>query len=387
MAITLVTIPPRFNAAFNQIAYTISSNNTAQPNFNFIIDVKLTGGTLLSRLKFPVQPSSNQLTFDVGPVLQNQVTHDLSNVTAAIIAANTNSRANFYCEFRELYDVAGVPTLSAVLASDPTTPSATSFKVAYNAIFDFEDYSPSAFINTYRINNNGFMNSATVENFIIAPDQYKTLSFFDPDRLVNNVQVLTGAGGTTVLTEAANEYLFNINAATYLISALGLTITDNQYTIKLRTAANVVLATYVIDIDTNCSNYETVRLHWMNKAGCFESFNFRKVFRHNENIERTQFKKPISIGYAKSDRVRSNYNTVIDDVYTLNSDWITDNQATFFEQLLTSPVVYWEKSSTLFVAVNLTNGSYETRKYINDRELFNLQVQMSPSYNRYRQLL
>ena len=60
MAITIITTPNAFMAAYNQVPYTVSSNNTAQPNFNFIIDVNQTSGTAnpLARLKYPVQPSS-----------------------------------------------------------------------------------------------------------------------------------------------------------------------------------------------------------------------------------------------------------------------------------------------------------------------------------------
>lgn len=64
MAITILSSPNQFMAAYNQIPYTVSSNNTAQPNFNYIVDVNETNGTNnpLARLKYPAQPSSSQLT-------------------------------------------------------------------------------------------------------------------------------------------------------------------------------------------------------------------------------------------------------------------------------------------------------------------------------------
>jgi hypothetical protein len=86
MAITIISTPNQFMAAYNQVAYTVSSNNTAQPNFNFIVDVNETSGANnpLARLKYPVQPSSAQLQFDVGNVIKNYVSYDFFNATGTL---------------------------------------------------------------------------------------------------------------------------------------------------------------------------------------------------------------------------------------------------------------------------------------------------------------
>ena len=95
MAITILSSPNQFMAAYNQIPYTVSSNNTAQPNFNYIVDVNETNGTNnpLARLKYPAQPSSSQLTFDVGNVVKNYVSYDFDS-SAFTLMANPKSRLN-----------------------------------------------------------------------------------------------------------------------------------------------------------------------------------------------------------------------------------------------------------------------------------------------------
>lgn len=388
MAITKDTVPNNFVGAFNQVAYTISSNNTAQPNFNFIVDIKqISTAVLLARLKYPAQPGVNNLTFDIGSVLQNYVSYDFNNVSAEF-GTNTNSRLKYYVEFRELYDIAGLPTLSGVLASDPQTPSASSYKFASNGIFDFEDFTPTAYLNC-NVSGFGYLSSAgTIEK--IESNQEKFLNWFDPTTAVKYIQY-TGANGNfvTAVTLTAKEHLFSTRAGKYaqdILIAGGISII-NTYKVELLGATNNVLASRTFSLNTECSQYPTVRLHWMNKLGGFESFNFIRNSRKSENIERKQFKAPLLIGYSKSDRLKTNYNTTINDKININSDWISEEQSILLEQLATSPIVYLERSTTNFIAVNLTNQNYEIKKYLDNRKMFNISFDLEFTYSRYRQSL
>lgn len=387
MAITKDTVPNNFIGAFNQVVYTISSNNTTQPNFNFIIDIKETiSGTLLARLKYPKQPGVTSITFDIGDVLRNSVSYDFLNAQSAYIAANTNSRVKYYVEFRELYDVATVPTLSGVLASDPATPSASSFKLATNAIFDFEDFTPTAYLNC-NINGFGFLNAATTTIENIEVSQNKILTFFDPNRLAAKVVLLSGSTFTQSFSLTARENLFNINAGKWILDTSGLTLANGTYEIQIKDSSDVILALKIFNYNPQCSYYPTVRLHWLNKLGAFESFNFIRNSTKSLELERKQFKAPLSIGYNKSDRLKTNFNTTINDTISINSDWINEEQSVLLEQLATSPVIYLERSATDFIAVNITNTNYETKKYLDNRSLFNLSFDIEYTYSRYRQSL
>ena len=386
MAITILSSPGPM-AAYNQIPYTVSSNMTSQPNFNYIIDVNEIGGTNnpLARLKYPVQPSSSQLTFDVGNVVKNYVSYDFGNALAARIAANTRSRINYYVEFRELYDVSGVPTLSGVLASSPTSPNSSNFKLATNAIFDFEDYSPDAYIDC-NVSGFGFLNADLIEPEKIELSQNRILTFFDPNRVVTDIAI--SADGISPISVAvsltANEYLFNINAGKYLFDLTGGITSPNNIVVRLL-ASGVTLATKRFSVGDNCSQYPTVRLHWLNKLGGFEAFNFTKNTINAMDIERKQFKAPLQIGYSQSDRLKTNYNTTINDKITINSDWISEEQSLLLEQLATSPIIYLERSANDFVAVNILNSFYEVKNYLTDRKLFNVTFEIEYSYSRYRQ--
>jgi len=390
MAITIVTSPNDFIGAFNQVVYTISSNNTAEPNFNFIVDIKQTStGILLARLKYPKQPGATSITFDIGDVLRNSVSYDFNNVVGDL-GTNTNSRVKYYVEFRELFDNgSGVPTLSAVLATNPTGQSASIFKLASNAIFDFEDFTPTAFRNK-DVGTIGYLSNSQVEN--INSNEERFLYWFDPLRLVVTIRYIDSEGSaveTTSISLTAQEYLFNIKAGKFaqdVIIGSGGVLTNN-YTIQLLGVTDNVLATKTFNLNTECSIYPTVRLHWMNKLGGFDSFNFIRNSTKSLELERKQFKAPLPIGYSKQDRLKTNFNTTINDTITINSDWINEEQSLLLEQLATSPVIYLERSVTNFVAVNIANTNYETKKYLDNRSLFNLSFDLEYTYSRYRQSL
>ena len=389
MAITLITTPNAFMAAYNQVPYTVSSNNTAQPNFNFIIDVNETSGTAnpLARLKYPVQPSSAQLTFDIGNVLKNYVSYDFNNVVGAV-GTNTNSRLKYYVEFRELYDVSGIPTLTGVLATNPTGQSASIFKFAGNGIFDFEDFTPTAYRNK-DVATIGYLSNSTTER--INSNEERFLYWFDPDRLVVTIRYIDSVNDITdeSISLTAQEHLFSTRAGKY---AQDVIINDghiltNTYKVQLLGVTNNVLATKTFNLDTECSQYPTVRLHWMNKLGGFDSFNFNKNTINAMEIERKQFKAPLLIGYNTQDRLKTNYNTTINDKISINSDWITETESELLEELATSPVIYLERSATSFVAVNITNTSYEIKTFLTDRKMFNVTFDIEYTYSRYRQSL
>ena len=387
MAITIISTPNQFMAAYNQVAYTVSSNNTAQPNFNFIVDVNETSGTNnpLARLKYPVQPSSAQLTFDVGNVIKNYVSFDFFNATGTLFAPNLNSRLKYYVDFRELYDVSGIPTLSGVLASNPTTPSSSSFRWGGNSIFDFEDFSGTAYYDL-RVENYGFLNYQGEE--VCTLSQNKVLTFFDPNRVVSRVSVIpTLSGYSYSFTPTTREYLYNINAGKLLIDGVGTLLSNEIYIIRLLDSSDNIITQKSFRYVQECSQYETIRLHWMNKLGGWDSFNFIKNSQRAIDIERKQFKAPLEIGYAKSDRLKQNYNTTITDVMNINSDWVSDEVSELLEELATSPLIYLERSATNFIAVNIVNNSYDVRKYMTDRKLFNVSFDIEYTYNRYRQTL
>ncbi len=91
----------------------------------------------------------------------------------------------------------------------------------------------------------------------------------------------------------------------------------------------------------------------------------------------------VNYNYNRMSRGVVQYETILDDTITIQSDWITEAESAWLEQLVTSPDVYIYEGANL-VSINITDSSYST-KYVASEQLFNLSVTFQYSQNRKRQ--
>jgi hypothetical protein len=383
MAINIISNPNSVVSAFNQMAFNVSSTQAGQSNFNFIADVYVSGiNTAVSRIAIPKQPSVNTCLIDASPILKNYVKNDFFNVNGASIYCepNLNSRVKYYVQFGELYDVSGVPTIYDNLRRFPTSASNT----AVNSIFGFEEYNNNVW-DGYEVSGFGFLTEIP-ERITIEQGQELRLSFYDPNNLIGFLYVDGYSFDYVVANKVSGEFLYNVNVKN-LFGLNEIYRTIGTHTITLANNSNAPVKIITIEIVAKCSKFDTIRLHWLNNLGGWDSYNFTKQSIKAMDIERKQFKKMQSINYSKSDRLKTNYNTTITDKLQINSDWISDEMADWFQGLLTSPIVYLERGYDNFVSVNITNSEYLIQQYLNGRKIHNLQLDIEYSYNRYSQSL
>jgi len=383
MAINIISNPNSVVSAFNQMAFNVSSTQAGQSNFNFIADVYVSGITnAVSRIAIPKHPSVNTCLIDTSPILKNYVKNDFFNVNSSYIYCepNLNSRVKYYVQYGELYDVSGVPTIYDNLRRFPTSGSNT----AVNSIFGFEQFNTNVW-NNYDVSGFGFLTNIP-ERITIEQGQELRLSFYDPSNLIRFLYVDGVYEDYIVPNKVSGEFLYNVNIKNVLGTGAPYQ-TIGTHTITLANSFVAAVKTITIEIVAKCSKFDTIRLHWLNNLGGWDSYNFTKQSIKAMDIERKQFKKMMSIGYSKSDRLKTNYNTTIIDKLQINSDWISDDMADWFQGLLTSPIVYLERGPNDFVSINITNSSYLIQEYLNGRKIHNLQLDIEYSYNRYSQSL
>jgi hypothetical protein len=147
-------------------------------------------------------------------------------------------------------------------------------------------------------------------------------------------------------------------------------------------------ATLNFDIVEYCNDY--FRLHYLNELGAMESMNFSKGNKHTSSIKRESYKSVVggltsasAYGYSKSDRSESIYNTVVKDNYKIRTDWLSEDYQNVLEQLVSSPIVYWEKDNEL-ISISLKNTSFEFEKK-KTKKMIMLELEFELSYDRYRQ--
>lgn len=93
-------------------------------------------------------------------------------------------------------------------------------------------------------------------------------------------------------------------------------------------------------IDKTCTNYTKQRLVFLNRAGGWDYFNFTLDSKKSVTISRTEYEKILDWNYNIGDRGKSILAQKAESKMTLNSNWITENDSIWLEELLTSPEVF-----------------------------------------------
>ena len=398
MAITLITSPNDWQNAYNEIVFNVSSSNSTQPNFQFLVDVNVSGQTNpVARLTYPKQVGVGTINLDVANVVKDYVTYDLGSFNVNGIIRNTNSVAKFWLEFGEIYDnVSGVPIIYPNLTAYGASGSPKS---SSNAVYDFLDWSKSAFnpAKLLSTSNQVSLNQTTYTPSLRA-NQQMWHSFFDLNGTIAivDIAVFTAQGislfansfsypaivAGMVSINTGFEFLEFMNASGYMTNPNAA-----YYEVKFKDNGDDTLFTKRINIDQTCTKYQVYRLHWLNNLGGFDSFNFTKVSKESVEIERKQFKKFQQLNYAKTDRLKTNYFTNFTDNIELNSDLLTDAEWEGLRELMLSPIVILEVDKDTYYPVNILENNYNINKVVNETRPTSLVINIQYTFDNYRQSL
>ena len=401
MAITVRQQPANLFPAYNDAVYIVTSSNVAQTNFKFVVDVYV-GGTKVDRMLIPPHPTELSGKANVSPLLESRVSTDI-NLSDNRILSNNNSYVEYELKFGEAYGSSGT-----IIYPNLTTVSG---KYLWNAVLDYPDFCNYT-------SGDYILSSSTPAPFLtnkpssgdIMFDDNAWLHFIDFNNQLSYAYIVTmDSSGMTLNTfKVDNKFLtdeflrivagpLNMNTIPNPQFTSGsqpvFSGTESKYSIQLFNISNVAISErYYYNIVDNCSRYEKRRLQFLNELGGYDTFNFTLVSKEMIDIERSMFKKDLgtyksSFSFVNSpnDRAYSQYHTRIKDKISIQSDWVTEEQLAWLEQLVTSPDVRLDDGTNL-IPINITNTSFEKKRVVNEK-LFNLQLEYTLSYDRYRQRL
>ena len=373
MSITVISALPSLLPVGNSDVVVVSSNNTASANFRYVCDVS--GSLSSARLKCDKLPTTNNGFFGVSKVVETLIAPKIPQLTSGWqdggYAVNTN------LTFRE--EFGSPPTVA-------TGGTASASLIAWQAAFrqqDYAAYSPSG----YQANTIAGA-TVTVSN---RPTSY-TLASADHDFL----GFLIKAGSTPVAeiqyndTSGASARVFTVtgssNISNYFnMGALGLyNLTAGQtsdsddgsvlfplvgasYTVRLilDDAADDKdrTPTYTITID-NCQRYNDLRVFFRNMYGGVDGYTFTRMNRQRVDVDRKTY------GYNASvygdDVYDKQWSVTYRDTYTLNSDWLTDAEFTWLQEMIYASEC-WIQLGTQLVPVVVQTNTYNVRKRVVDK--------------------
>ena len=157
----------------------------------------------------------------------------------------------------------------------------------------------------------------------------------------------------------------------------------------LDTISSVVTEEIHYNVNTEC-RYETRRLEFLNALGGFDGFNFTKVSRRTEEIERKFFKQNADnldssgvINYNLSDRKKVQYYTKSRPKMKLTSDFIDVATFNWLLELIESPEIYLYEGGKRITVQNI-EGNWEEKRTDTDN-VFNLELTLEFGVDNYRQ--
>lgn len=171
-----------------------------------------------------------------------------------------------------------------------------------------------------------------------------------------------------------------------------ITSTVSYWIIKIKTSAGNLFGEYKCYLNSQCSKYKSFRLHWLNRLGGYDSFTFDMASQEDINIERNFYNRLMrepnkytsTKSYDYTTREETQYHSQYKTLYSVASNWISEDESNMLAELMTSPNVYWEKDAdnNKFIPINIKATTYRKQsKTNNNTKIFNHEFQFEVSYN------
>jgi len=368
MAVTIYDEPQLIAPAGNPLVFTFSSDQTAQPNFSFIVEVYIDSTLRLTQEVFRQFNTMGRI--DVSEAVQSELIN--MPPTTNIEFDATDAMVTYGIIVFEKYGTTPVTQASVTSTTLKAFNGALEYKNWIN--WDYTIYDPNMTQDAIFLTDFPKTKKALCgmyENFYLG---YFEQSAVAP--VILYVELLDIQGNTI-----ASDYInltstdFNIlNVGPQVIISNSI-ITQNDFDDCYRYSVNVdvsgvsYVGPLVIYMDFDCKRYDTYRLHWLNKYGVFDSFTFSLVSIEESSIQSYGYQRDPGVWDNTSYEYTTNVGQMINfaktktEKLTLNSDWINqDVQHWLINSLYDSPVVYLEVPyGSGFEPVKVTNTSYQKK--------------------------
>ena len=387
MSTTITTTPQQPTPAANNAIYVVLGTLIAQPNYRYVADIKSEASTLLARLKCDKLPVSNSGFFNVSDIAKSMIVPAKPTLTAGWQDAAVAAR--YTATFMEEYGTppvvdTGVTTIASGIVwkayfNQQAIPATSGYLGTGTTMRELLTNRPTAY--DMRSNQNDFLTGLKDS----AVDFIATISY--PTRTFDVVGTLTdpmlsasfnmGAAGLLALTSgqtsdalAGNvgfpktsaqsyaQYLARATAdgaeadsnacapAAYL-ALIGEYPFGQSYTVTINMGANQS-ALYTLTLN-DCIRFPQQLVYFRNALGGIDSYNFKMKNRKAIGAERSTYSKNSDVyGTTVFDSIwQTQYTERVD----LNSDWLTDTEFIWLQELFLTSELWVLQNGVLIEAV------------------------------------
>ena len=354
MAITIIQQPTTPNCTYTNLVYEVSSSRSTDPQFQYIMDVYVSGSVdRLARVRqFPNQ--YNKAVFDPSRIFNDNMEYVKDFTNNYLLTGSTQVR-DFSVEFGEEFgtSVTSSVVISASLATDIIQVFPCQIDPNNGTSYNYLD-SASAVILSDRPNN-----------------------FTEYQNVNDRFAVYNGTGINQDITWTYSAGLGGPYTET---------VTPGEFEKVKSPVQNQSSGTVTITFgsDTIIKNYEAAcdepvyNFHFINKYGMFENFSTNRPARINTNVTRQDYTQTFvnyggnNPGYDVTRRGKGNFNTSLLDSYTISTNWLNQTEADWITQLIESDEVYLAVSpnNSVFKPIVITNTTYQQHTNRKDQKMF-----------------
>jgi hypothetical protein len=392
MAVTINQEPTSPNGSQADILYVVSSTNTLEPQFKFVCDVRGNAGTILSRIKQPMNPSGYGV-FEISQILDDYIGYDeiwkISGISASI--DNTKQFSILFGEewgataygttqiYNGLGDVVGDPEKTGSVSPLVIIPAVEERDIAFN-------WQSGSYVDTFLTNS--------PSTIYAKPDEYATLSHINISgsdfRPLSFTYTVYNSAGSVIAAKAVLNPLSGSSESNNLINIpIGPQNFVNDATLSILTGsawAYYDVTAYNKDTKRvyrldDCDAQNGTRFAFINRLGVWDYYTATLTKTENRQFNQNTYQKNFInystdglIQFNPSRRGESVYNKQIDATYTAQTDWLEQDRADWLVELFESPSVYIQQGSE-FIPVIITNQSIDMKTNPRGQKLFTYQIQ------------
>jgi len=143
-------------------------------------------------------------------------------------------------------------------------------------------------------------------------------------------------------------------------------------------------------IDAKCSKYEPIRLHWLNRLGGIDSFNFNLKSEEETSIKRSTYLQEEheftgnQWKYEKTSRGATDYHIKTQDKLVVNTPYLTESESVWMQDFASSPAIYQEVNNEL-IAMSGKPKKIKHQTSLNDKLMqYTFELDYSLNNNRQR---
>jgi len=391
MAITLLQQPTSPNGSGGDIIYVVSSNETAQPQHKFLLDVKDGNDVLLKRLKQPTNPSG-YCVFEISQIIDDYMGYDEVWNTTTITSSSKSNIKDFKIYAGEEYgaSISGSVTIyngnggvgdPAVGGGTKTfIPAVEERSEGFNWVFS--DYTASYLTNSPLTQSVSTDEWGTLTHFNITGSNPTTITYTVRDS--NNTILGTTSLTNTFSTSVESSKIIHIPVGPKNLSSLPTigSILQGQTWNTLQVVSNTNLGTITYKRRDNCIPQNGTRFAFINKLGVWDYYTGTLTKTQTRSFNTNTYQQNFidystntpTITFNPSRRGETIYNKTIDAVFSSQTDWLTQSEADWLVELFESPSVLIQ-SDNYFLPVVITNQNIDMKTNPRGQKLFTYTIE------------